>query len=440
MFATCKSRLAAFAMAGALAMGGVASSANVYAAASHENDLSNQSRSESSGNINRSAVARAAAEAMLLVAKARSALHRMDAAAATDELEKVGRKLDAIDAELPSTVVRHRVEIAEEHLDYEIPVRITHDLVAIRAALVELLDHLPAITVNRYEALVDDVQRDLDKGKRAAAKTSLHLLWEELSDSEVEVPVRTVRRYTAAAMADVARHDFEAADRALAMAEDSMAALTVGSGEALARASRALHRAEQQYAVRSYDRVERALDNAVAAFEQSAESENARAASMAKQLGEDAKALAARVGEASESAGRELARLDAKTRAALAEWASLWRHPPRDTGVGSQAGISLKEALVRARTHLLWAGTDAFSKWPPEDAARLRASARANLDKTREFLESALQHVPAHGISKSDVRALIDETDALRVNLAEAEGADMYRRLESHVRDLIQRT
>lgn len=80
-------------------------------------------------------VSHGASRAMLHVARARSSVHRKDPGAAKDEIDKAERIVDTIDAELPATIVRHHIRVAEEHLDYETTERVVDDLVAIRTSL-----------------------------------------------------------------------------------------------------------------------------------------------------------------------------------------------------------------------------------------------------------------------------------------------------------------
>lgn len=432
------SGLVALAIACALLTVGMEASTNASAAVAYEEDIVTQPGDSPTSAMQR-AISHGASRAMLHIALARSAVHHDDARTAKDEIEEAERILDSIDAELPSTIARQHIRTAEEHLDYETTEKMIDDLLAIRASFVELLDYLPLTSVNRYRSQVDAIQDHLIKGEKKAARTGLRLLEADLVYAEVDVPVRTIRRYAATAKGDIARRDFAAADRALATAEDSVTVLTVAATEPLPRASRALHRAERHYTAGAFASAEHELGKGMTALEHAAKSESARAASVARQLLDEAKALAARIGQASESTGRELAQLDAKARAAVSEWTFLRQHRSHGTSAAAQAEYEMKAALVHARTHLSWAGADAFSSWPPEDMTRLRALAIANLDKTRGFLQDALERAPAGGITQAQIQALIDETAELESNLAVTDAADMYRKLDAQVRDMIQR-
>ena len=191
-----------------------------------------------------STIDRTALVALRGIVKARADLHRQAVAKARNELNDSARLLATIRDHLSTAVVRQRLEIAMERLEYEPASRVLADIPAIDAALTEADVYLPTDQARRH---LDKARDLLEKGNKEAAAKELALTDSSLVVVQVELPLGKAEQAVQKAQHYLATKDLAQAARYLEVAEQKADVITWISSSPLAIAERDIWQANQSY-------------------------------------------------------------------------------------------------------------------------------------------------------------------------------------------------
>jgi len=304
------------------------------------------------------------------IADARSDLQgdKPDAESAKTQLSQAEKLLDIIQATLPSTQVKDHIWVPGKDLDYKDTREVKPDVVPIYASIEELVDYMPTA---KAKAKLDHAKQAMEKGAKQASSGQMRAVDDALLYVEADLPLRGTRQLVAQAKTHLQKGDVQAADQALAGAEDGVVVVSASIQSPLTQAKAALWRAREDYSQGEQDFAKADLGEAVKYLERAAQSR------------------------------------DKVTRTAAAALVS----ELRDIDGTLQAG----DADLSSRLEVTWRRAQALSERSAERIStgwqRLRAEGPAKQDLIEAKLQLAYARID-HLYSKDDAAAKVDLAEA----------------------------
>lgn len=184
-----------------------------------------------------------------------------------EQLAQAKSLLTAIQAELPTTIVRDRLWIAKKHLDMDETQEVVPDLVPIYASLDDLEGHFHDQSMRAH---LDNAAEAMKSGDKAAAQAHLDSLNETLLYVEADMPLDETRQLVTQAIGELQHGKPQQAAHTLRMAEQKVMFISLSFDSPLTRAKTALWSARQAYAANKPKAAHSDLDNALVYLRQAA--------------------------------------------------------------------------------------------------------------------------------------------------------------------------
>ena len=158
-------------------------------------------------------------QAMLDIARARRAIHDNDPAAAKKALGDAKTLFSVVRMELPTSNLRNRIAIAEEHLSFDLPLNVLPDLVPIYSEL-EVYDSVSSKVKARQH--LDKARADLQKGDRNGAMAELDAVKNAVRFHEIDVPLSRTDLLVSKAVDLIEEKKMSDANKTLVQAEKGL--------------------------------------------------------------------------------------------------------------------------------------------------------------------------------------------------------------------------
>jgi hypothetical protein len=184
-------------------------------------------------------VSSAGAKVLQHVAEARARLANKDAKGAGEELNQAVKLLDIIQATVPTTLVKDRIEVAKKGLEYENSRAVQPDLIPLFSSVAEVADYMPLKTMNPDLAAQDTTKKPEGKSAMVEEQTDASLKY-----MEVDLPLHATRHWVDAARSYLDEGKVDEADKSLKAVEQGVVYISVALEQPLFIARSHLERAE----------------------------------------------------------------------------------------------------------------------------------------------------------------------------------------------------
>lgn len=324
-------------------------------------------------------ISSAGAKVLQHVAEARASLARQDTKGAEEELKQAGKLLDIIQATVPATVVKDRIEVAKKGLEYDNTRTVTPDFIPLYSALDEEADFMALKTDSAGQAKqVKPAQHDAKSGRKEEPVDSA------LRYTEIDLPLHATRHWVDTARGYLAEGKTDEADQSLQAVEHAVLHVSVAMEQPLFAARTQMERASLDLDAGRRDRAQSELQAAIVQLEQAEKSADPYTRDGAHMLLKDARALQADL-RSGKDVGMRMRGLWQHTKA-YAERAEEYM----STGWAQLRGVSpFKEKLIEAKRYLSDAEIDLF-------VGREPAPALQDLQKSLGYLDEAASHAQTY--------------------------------------------
>lgn len=320
-----------------------------------------------------SVIASAGAKVLQHITEARARLAKKDGTGAEQELNQATKLLDIIQAALPPTVIKDRIDVANKKgLDYQDSRTVKPDLVPLYTSLDETADLMAVKPVPvKPGAPAPTKQVEVKPGKVEEPTDAA------LQYTEVDLPLHSTRQLVDAARNDVTAGKLAQADQALKAAQDGVLFMSVAVEQPLFVARNMLQRATSDLAAGHKAVAQTDLQAAIDQLKMAENSSDPYTRDGAQIVLKEARTV-----QADLQAGKDLGgRMEALWRRseAYAERAKEYMH----TGWARMESESpLKIKLIETRRYLSDAQIDTFT-------ARELSRARQDLNHAASYLDQA---------------------------------------------------
>jgi hypothetical protein len=312
----------------------------------------------------------AGAKVLQHVAEARARLARKDSRGAGEELDQAEKLLDIIQAAVPATVVKDRIEVPKKGLEYENSRTVQPDLIPLYNSLEEVADYMPLKPTRTTPGEHAKVTHPEGKSARVEETTDAALKYTEL-----DLPLHAIRSFVDAARGDLAKGKPDEADASLKAVEQGVVYVSVAVEQPLFVARNLMEQASIDLEKGRKDLAQNNLQAAIVQLEQAEKSSDPYTREGAQALLKEARTLQADM-RAGNDVGRRMRGLWQHTKAYAERAVEYMR-----TGWSRMRSVSpFKDELIEVKRYLSDAEIDLFIGKEPAKARHDMQKALANLD------------------------------------------------------------
>jgi len=345
------------------------------------------------------AIGSAAIRTLRYATQARNAIHKKDLQTAEQDLQRSRELLELIRAARPMASIKEHIWVARQHMEYETTGEIIDDLMLIDAELVNLGGITPTVKAHRH---LQAAQAFLQAGNMQGAQAELDRLEASLVFTEIDLPLAAAEEQIITAQTLLTQGKPEAADKALASAEESIQFLAVMGSTPLARARDDLHKAAGNYREKHYAAARDDLARAGSWLRLAGERSLDKGRQGAQQLAKEIDALETKIEQETDNQAHTLGGFIHRSLALIEHEAEgMWLRYKQQ-----QASNQTLRKLIDAKLHLFYAGHEL-------QRGIDNAAIRKELRSTDDYLEEALEEArPEIRKRVTQVRAEVAAIDA----------------------------
>lgn len=368
-----------------------------------------------------------ATEVMVHIARARAALHRKDLVDARTEIQAASTLIESVAENMPTYMLHRRIEIAKLHLSYGSPGDAIRDLVPIRRSVEALTDLLPVHVTDQYYAHIDQIQGNMERSERESALNRLMELDDAVEYTEVDMPVHSTRRHISDALTAINLNNFEAADNALAAAEDSFQVISTDTVALPAYSVRdSLRRAEKLYEQGWFEKAHAEVKHAIKLLSSMAATGTEKTRKYAKDLSSNAESLLEDIESKVPGTENRIRHLVTFAHA-FAERDFKLRHLD-----------PIAANLIEAEFHVTRAAADVELGRAVDEMQKAHVTAEEELKRAQRYLETA--NARSHPGGQPALMEVLDEVRQLATSPTAEPSMEKYYSIERQIRALIRRS
>lgn len=343
-----------------------------------------------------------AANVLVHIAQARSAIHDKDQSRAEKELGAAGALLAIIKDARPTAKAIKHTQVAKEHLNFKKPADVTTDLIPIYSDLTAIEDIVPVHLARKH---LEKAGQALKKGDKEVATNALVAVQEALIYTEMDLPLSSTAEHIATAQKALANGNLQQADKALEAAEGSVLYLSMEITSPLAEVRSNLYLARQDYSAKNFEEAKADLLAARKWLEVDKRSIDKTTTdavdrfNMIRQMGKQIDKLAVKLDQHDKDFGNNiegiLKKIDSMVERELEKAFIGWKEKRPKADLRADL-IEAKQHVAFAENMQFYAMSDPADIFQALDTAKskLDSAARGNLDeKSRKELNQALKEL-----------------------------------------------
>ena len=351
-------------------------------------------------------VSSAGAKVLQHVAEARARLARKDPKGAGEELNQAEKLLEIIQAAVPATLVKDRIQVAKKGLEYEDSRTVRPDLIPIFSSLEEVADFMPLKTVKTEQGGQATAKKPEEKSAKVEERTDATLKY-----MEVDLPLHATRHLVNAAKGYLADGKADAADQSLKAVEQGVVYISVAMEQPLFAARSLMEQAVLDLNAGKKDLSRDELQAAIVQMEVAEKSTDPYTREGAQILLKEARTL-----QADMRAGKDVS----------ARMRGLWQHTKayaeraveylRTSWTRMRNVSPFKEKLIEAKRFLSDAEIDLFIGREP-------AKTRQDLQKALGYLDEAASQAQTYYTDPIYKRQIAELQKSVREIMGDPAGA-----------------